>query len=652
MLMQIFRPLEDDTQTFQGNKLGDVPNLLSYEYHKKWRSPGTFTAELPLDAECAGLLEPDLLLNIDGDGLLIRDIRRDERVITVTGEDLKGYAAQRITLHGEAQDTGTQGYDVVQGTTEHCVKHYVHNNLVSPSDPYRRIPGMVIAENQGRGQTEDSYMARLQPVSDVLEELCAGAQCGYDITADWLNNRLVFDFAAPVDKTGTNIVRDRVVFAKKRGNLLSLRRETSTANYRNVFYATKTNGTLAADAMTKMVLREGASTPGGPYRREQHVTVSPESAADMDLYARKEAEGYTAADSFEVTPEAAGEYGTRYTLGDCVTVVDELTGQAEDKIITEVHKQYTPGSRRISVILGDKRQKPLNALNHKAEQAHYDITKLTLDTAGKEDVRQEMAAQTSLFEVFNGLMAESCGLYQTVETTEDGGKIYYFHDKPTLADSTKIWKRTANGFAASNDGGQTWNSGHTVDGNVIAQMLIANKIISPTDPSVYIDMLNGIIAAKYLMDSTTHTQVKLGSDGTTSEGMFLMRDNIMRMMLSSQPYDGVLSGWRAWLLTRDDLHIQGADNADGVPLRIVLTRATDGTGKIGFEVDGVTRGQVRQDGYHGWVHAEYIYSATGMFRIHFEESAGICRFQFRNRQGEYEDAATMTNAGFTPMQLG
>jgi hypothetical protein len=371
----------------------------------------------------------------------------------------------------------------------------------------------------------------------------------------------------------------------------------------------------------------------------------------MDRYARKEAEGYTATDSFEVTPEAATDYGIRYTLGDAVTVLDEVTGDATDKIIMEVRKQYTPACRRISLTLGDKKPKPLNALNQKAEQTHTDVTKLTMNAAGKEDVRQGMAAQTSLFEVFNGLMAESCGLYQTVETTDNGGKIYYFHDKPTLADSTKIWKRTANGFAASNDGGQTWNSGHTVDGNVIAQMLIANKIQSPTDPSVYIDLLGGIIAAKYLMDSTTHTQVKLGSDGTTSEGMFLIRDGIMRMMLSSQPYDGVLSGWRSWLLTRNDLHIQGADDADGIPLRIILTRDTNGEGKIAFELDGTTRGQIRTDGYHGWLHTECLHSETGMFRILFDESAGICRFQFRNRQGEYEDAATMTNAGFLPMDL-
>ncbi|MBQ9082664.1 MAG: siphovirus ReqiPepy6 Gp37-like family protein [Clostridia bacterium] len=652
MLMQIFKPLEDDTQTFPGNKLGDVPNLLSYEYHKKWRSPGTFTAELPLDAECAGMLEADLLLHIDGDTLIVRDIRRDDRACTVTGEDLKGYTRQRITLYGEAQDTGTQGYDVVQGTTETCVKHYVDRNLVNPSDPHRRIPGMIIADNQERGLPDDRYMARLQPLSDVLEELCDGAQCGYDITADWAQSRLVFDFAAPVDKTGTNIVRDRVVFAKKRGNVLGLCREQTTSNYKNVFYATRANGTLAADAVTKMVLREGASTPGGPYRREQHVTVSPDSVEDMDRYARKEAESYTATDSFEVTPEAAADYGIHYTVGDVVTVLDEFTGQTTDKIITEARKEYTPGGRRISLTLGDKKPKPLNALNQKAEQTHYDVTKLTLDAAGKEDVRQEMAEQTSLFEVFNGLMAESCGLYQTVETDDDGGKIYYFHDRPTLADSTKIWKRTANGFAASNDGGQTWNSGHTVDGNVIAQMLIANKIQSPTDPSVYIDLLNGIIAAKYLMDSTTSSKVQLGSDGTTSEGMFLIRDGIMRMMLSSQPYDGVLSGWRSWLLTRNDLHIQGADNADGIPLRIILTRNTDGEDKIAFELDGTTRGQVREDGYHGWIHTECLYSETGMFRILFDESSGVCHFQVRQRDGTYADTATMSVAGFLQMNMG
>ena len=298
--------------------------------------------------------------------------------------------------------------------------------------------------------------------------------------------------------------------------------------------------------------------------------------------------------------------------------------------------------RYVSVHLGDAKTTLADTIVRQQQQIEGGLTGAA---------QQAVGTSGSLTAQLNSLMANAMGFYASSEVDAVGRRVDYYHDKPTRSASTVLYKFAAEGFAVSSDGGQTWNAGVTPSGNIVAKIIEAVRIQSPTDPSVYIDMLNGIIAAKYLMDSTTHTQVKLGSDGTTSEGMFLMRDNVMRMMLSSQPYNGVLSGWRAWLLTRDDLHIQGADNADGVPLRIVLTRAADGTGRIQFEVDNAVRGQVRQDGYHGWVHAEYIYSETGMFRIHFQESHGICRFQFRNRQGEYEDAATMSNAGFVPMQL-
>ncbi|MBQ9082278.1 MAG: phage tail protein, partial [Clostridia bacterium] len=236
----------------------------------------------------------------------------------------------------------------------------------------------------------------------------------------------------------------------------------------------------------------------------------------------------------------------------------ELGVQAEAKCIKTVYDALH--DKYLSVSLGDAKTTLADTIAGQQQQIEGGLTGAA---------QQAAATSGSLTAQLNNLMANALGFYASSEVDAVGRRVDYYHDQPTRAGSTVIYKIAASGFAVSADGGQTWNAGVTPSGNIVAKILEAHKIQSPTDPSVYIDLLNGIIAAKYLMDSTTSSKVQLGSDGTTSEGMFLIRDGIMRMMLSSQPYDGVLSGWRSWLLTRNDLHIQGADNADGIPLRII-----------------------------------------------------------------------------------
>lgn len=68
-------------------------------------------------------------------------------------------------------------------------------------------------------------------------------------------------------------------------------------------------------------------------------------------------------------------------------------------------------------------------------------------------------------------LENSSGLYSTIETQQDGSKVYYLHDKPVLKESAIVWKMTAEAWGVSTNGGETWNGGMTVDGDVIARIL-------------------------------------------------------------------------------------------------------------------------------------------------------------------------------------
>lgn len=88
-------------------------------------------------------------------------------------------------------------------------------------------------------------------------------------------------------------------------------------------------------------------------------------------------------------------------------------------------------------------------------------------------VKQEKSEREKALEEFGKRIDSATGVYTTVEPQENGSKIFYLHDKPTLAESQAIWKMTSEAWGVSTDGGQTWNGGMTVDGDTIVRILTA-----------------------------------------------------------------------------------------------------------------------------------------------------------------------------------
>lgn len=88
-------------------------------------------------------------------------------------------------------------------------------------------------------------------------------------------------------------------------------------------------------------------------------------------------------------------------------------------------------------------------------------------------VKIEKTEREKALEEFGKRIDSATGVYTTVEQQEDGSKIFYLHDKPTLAESQAVWKMTSEAWGVSTDGGQTWNGGMTVDGDTIVRILNA-----------------------------------------------------------------------------------------------------------------------------------------------------------------------------------
>lgn len=91
----------------------------------------------------------------------------------------------------------------------------------------------------------------------------------------------------------------------------------------------------------------------------------------------------------------------------------------------------------------------------------------------RKNTEQQISDYDLAVQQLTSIMANSLGMFQTVEYTDSGGQIVYQHNKPTLEESNIIWKKSEAGFEVSTDGGDTWNAGMDAQGNAVVNALYA-----------------------------------------------------------------------------------------------------------------------------------------------------------------------------------
>lgn len=171
------------------------------------------------------------------------------------------------------------------------------------------------------------------------------------------------------------------------------------------------------------------------------------------------------------------------------------------------------------------------------KQKQYSLNQ-QVQAENKKNLRDERTAREKALEELSQRLAESSGTYTTVETQPDGSNIYYLHNKPQLSDSDIVWKMTAEAWAVSTDGGQHWNGGMTVDGDVIARILTATGVNADwikTGALVIRDNNGKII---FSADITNHQLIMDGSSIRIGESPL---DNLLNDMQGQ--IDGNINTW-------------------------------------------------------------------------------------------------------------
>ena len=150
------------------------------------------------------------------------------------------------------------------------------------------------------------------------------------------------------------------------------------------------------------------------------------------------------------------------------------------------------------------------------KQKQYTLSQ-QVQAENKKNLKDERTAREKALEELSQRLAESSGTYTTVETQPDGSNIYYLHNKPQLSDSDIIWKMTAEAWAVSTDGGQHWNGGMTVDGDVIARILTATGVNADWINTGTIKAIDKDGNTTFLVDVTTG-RVVINADSVQIKG--------------------------------------------------------------------------------------------------------------------------------------
>lgn len=379
--IRIFEPPEEGTPTFRS--VGRCTRAAGVTLVERLWTPGYFTIEVPVEARHADRLTAGRLVLVDGSFWgIIDDLAlatgAEGQTCTVQGRQLKGLTMDRITIPPAATEiTGAQGYDPVAGPTETCMKHYVSANLAAPNLPARKVWGLEVAEDRGRGVPDDKYMSRHEVVADVLSALGEASGLGYDITPDLARHAFVFDVVEGVDHTANQSERIRVIFDIQRRTAQAQNYAFASTDARNLFYTTMAGSEFADETLTVSYVREGEEEPVGIRRREVHLSVSvdtPEAGNEYEELKRQaliEAEGYRVAESFacEIL-DGRYVYGRDYRLGDLVTCRNLAWGVEMHPRLTEMQTVWSGSGVQRTATFGTA---PLNVFGRLRRQIRQGV---------------------------------------------------------------------------------------------------------------------------------------------------------------------------------------------------------------------------------------------------------------------------------------
>lgn len=317
------------------NFLGQIENVFSLQWTRKYTSCGEFEAHVPVTAYNVQLLKLENLFYLKGkkECGIIESItisyEKSKKEITVKGRFASSYFYRRIIK-------GTYNFS---GRVETSMRE-----LVSKA----AIPGVMLGSDNGYTE-KISYQATYKNILTYIEKLSQASDIGFRLRPDFDEKKWIFETYKGVDRSDSQYDISRVIFSQKNGDIEKATYSANSKTYANVCYI---GG--QGEGSARQIEITGSTSLSGLDRREIFINgsdISKENISDIEYKNALIERGNTTlnsnmlAETLEKEDKIRGNYNypSDYDLGDIVTNRFEYWGMTSNDRVTEVNEVYEHG---------------------------------------------------------------------------------------------------------------------------------------------------------------------------------------------------------------------------------------------------------------------------------------------------------------------
>lgn len=354
------------------NFLALIDNYESLQWGRKLYEVGDVEIHISLDKPGADTLVVGNLMFLDARRAaqiitVTRDENKSGNAVVVKARQLKGIVADRVTVPTAYDDTHHFGYDrfpsgEATAPLETVIKHYVDKHMVSPEQAYRKIPGLVIAPDQGRG-AQARWSSRFEGLDVAFKAIGEAYGMGYDVTLDLENKQFIFDVIDSVDmSTENDEAAMPVVFSSGFGNISSVKHTDDAKPYRNAAYA---GGSGETENQFVLNVYDGDVTPAGFGRKEIFLDCgNVETPDDLLFEARHKMKAHKRVETLTGTTVPSGPYRymADWDVGYRVTIASARLGVQVHTYITGVQEVYERGKYTVTPTFGPRSKNILDEI--------------------------------------------------------------------------------------------------------------------------------------------------------------------------------------------------------------------------------------------------------------------------------------------------
>lgn len=256
-------------------------------------------------------------------------------ILTVTGKSLKNILSQRIIW--------TQAN--FSGSVEKAIRQAVTENVISPADPARAIPGFILDSEQGFADTFEAQLLG-DNLAEWIEQTCKSYGMGWDVYIR--NGNYIFSLKKGTDRTADQNNVTPVVFSPEYDNLITTEYSYDLGEFKNAALVggegegadqrTASIGTATGlDRYEAFIDGSSVSSNGEIITLQQYIVLLENYGQEQlnQTYTVEKTEG-------TVIPNGMYQLNEDYFLGDLVSIKNGFI-EAQTRVIEIIYSEDENG---------------------------------------------------------------------------------------------------------------------------------------------------------------------------------------------------------------------------------------------------------------------------------------------------------------------